>query len=51
VKVQSPIKAASKQWGVVSLSRELESMVPGGQWRMRFLGVPLGQFVVSKSPF
>jgi hypothetical protein len=51
VQVQSSLQAANGQWGVNSLEHELESQVPGGQWRTRFLGIWLGAFIVSKSPF
>jgi hypothetical protein len=47
VQVQSSIPAASKQWDIISLSDELESLVPGGAWRTRVSLVPPGVLQVK----
>jgi hypothetical protein len=40
VQIQSSIPAACKQWDIISLAHELESLVPGGSWRTRVSLVP-----------
>lgn len=47
IKVQSSIPAASKQWDIINLVHELESMVPGGAWRTRMRLVAPGQLSIS----
>lgn len=43
IQVQSSLPQASQKWDIVSLVHELESMVPGGAWRTRLLGLRPGQ--------
>jgi hypothetical protein len=42
VQIQSSLPAANKQWDVINLTHELESMVPGGAWRTRLRMVAPG---------
>jgi hypothetical protein len=37
IQVQSSLPQASQKWGVIQLVHELESMVPGGAWRSKFI--------------
>jgi hypothetical protein len=37
VQIQSSLPQASQKWDVMSLTHELESMMPGGAWRSKFL--------------
>ncbi len=48
VQVQSSVvPAANKTWAISSLTHELSSMLQGGPWRTRFIGVPTDLFVIS----
>jgi hypothetical protein len=47
VQVQSSFTPANGQWDIISLSHELESMVPGGAWRTRLQTVYPEQLMVG----